>query len=276
MDTDIIGAPSPEVLHGVSQFEQELGPTLKELAKTAEKLGRLKKVGDQVGLMNLMDLRKQIEEASRLSVEVGRLTQELTSHLAQYRVAAHGTDQSEWWERFRQAFHSGYPPVEGEFPTFQVFPVEVRVDFSNELVMVNNRTVRTLHPQAVAALVEKEWDRLNRERFNAPSFAKAMVRAYDLLLLELHNKAAGRDPGRAIPLRVLHQTLALKSGPTGYSLNQFAFDIYRLRRSPHLIVEGRRLDFGTSRNRGIVITHPGGRQENLGSLELIAEPIRDE
>ncbi len=271
MDNDLIASPTEDTIHGVSGFEQQVGPELKDLAKLAERVGRLKKVGGQATVMNLLELKKQLEDMSRLSFEAQALAEELSRKIARYVVASESSDQTEWWERFRKAFHSGYPPVEGEFPTFQVFPVEVRVDFANELVMINNRTVRALHPEAVAALVEKEWDRLNRERFNAASFAKALVRAYDLLLLELKDKAGGRDPGRAISLRTLHQTLALKSGVSGYSLNQFAFDVYRLRRSPHMVVEGRRLDFGTSRNRGIVITHPGGRQENLGSLELIPE-----
>lgn len=271
VDNDLLVSPSQGITHGVSGFEQHIGPELKDLAKLADKLGRLKKIGGQVDLINLMDLRKQLDDLGRLALEAQALAADLSGRVGHYLVAADRGDQTEWWERFRQAFHSGYPPVEGEFPTFQVFPVEVRVDFPNELVMINNRTVRTLHPGAVAALVEKEWDRLNRERFNAASFAKALVRAYDLLLLELKDQARGRDPGRAIPLRTLHQTLALKAGASGYSLNQFAFDVYRLRRSPNLVVESRRLDFGTSRNRGIVITHPGGRQENLGSLELIPE-----
>lgn len=271
MDNDFIASATEDTIHGVSGFEQQIGPGLKDLAKLVEKLGRLKKIGGQITMMNLLDLKKQLEDVARLSFEAQALAEEVSGKVARYAVAAQTMDQTEWWERFRKAFHSGYPPVEGEFPTFQVFPVEIKVDFANELVMINNRTVRALHPEAVAALVEKEWDRLNRERFNAASFAKALVRAYNLLLLELKDKAGDREPGRAISLRTLHQTLALKSGVSGYSLNQFAFDVYRLRRSLHMVVDGRRFDFGTSRNRGIVITHPGGRQENLGSLELIPE-----
>lgn len=258
-------------IRGVSGFETEIGPSLKELAKTAEKLGRLKKVGLQTDLMNLMDLRKQLDEVHRLSADIKAMADTVSRQMEAFAVTGGSAEQIEWWERFRQAFHNGYPPVEGEYPIFQVFPVEVRVDLANELVLINNRTVRALHPVAVAGLVEKEWDRLNRERFNAGSFAKALTRAYDLLVLEMKTKASGKDPGRSIPLRVLHQTLALKTGVSGYSLNQFAFDIYRLRRSPYLVQDGRRLEFGSSRDHGIVITHPGGRQENIGSLELIPE-----
>lgn len=259
-----------ESLHGVEAFEEQLAPELQGLAKTLEKLARLKKLSQQASLLNLVDLRKQLDEAQRLSQDVQEQARNLESRVERFRLAVSERDQLEWQARFRQAFHAGYPPVEGEFPLFQIFPVDVRVDFEHELVLINNRTVRTIHPAAVASLVEKEWDRLNRERFNAGSFAKAVLRAYDLLLAELTQKSSGSNAGRVVPLRTVHQLLALKSGLSGYGLNQFAFDIYRLRRSESMTVDGRRLEFGTTRNRGgIVITHPGGQQETLGSLEVI-------
>ncbi len=266
-----IDSPMAESLHGVGAFEEQLAPALQGLAKTLEKLARLKKLSQQASLLNLVDLRKQLEEAQRLSQDVQEQVRKLEIRVEGFRLAVSERDQLEWQARFRQAFHAGYPPVEGEFPLFQIFPVEVRVDFEHELVLINNRTVRTIHPSAVASLVEKEWDRLNRERFNAGVFAKAVLRAYDLLLAELRQKSPGNNnTGRVVPLRTVHQLLALKSGLGGYGLNQFAFDIYRLRRSESMTVDGRRLEFGTTRNRGgIVITHPGGQQETLGSLEVI-------
>ncbi len=258
-------------IRGVSGFENEVGPGLKELAKVVERVGRLKKVGQQADILNLMELRKQLEEIRRLSDDIQGLADTLVAKIDNFAVAPTGEQQAEWWERFRQAFHAGYPPVEGEYPVFQVFPVEIRVDLEHELVLINKRTVRALHPEAVATLVEKEWDRLNRERFNAATFAKALMRAYDLLLLEAKDKAGGRQTGASVPLGLLHQTLALRAGASIYGLNQFAFDIYRLRRSPNLIMDGRRMEFGSTRNRGIVITHPGGQQENLGALEVVYE-----
>ncbi len=271
MEHNVVDSTSQDAVRGVAEFERVMAPSIRELAKTLDRLGRLKKVGQQADLLNLLDLRKQLEEIRRLGAEIGEVAEGLVRQAADIAVAPTDREQTEWWERFRQSFHAGYPPVEGEYPTFQVFPVEIRVDLANELVMINNRTVRVLHPGAVATLVEKEWDRLNKERFNAASFAKALVRAYNLLMLEVANNARGRKAGASVPLRLLHQTLALRLGSSGYPLNQFAFDIYRLRRSPHLIIEGRRLEFGSTRDRGIVITHPDGHQEKLGSLELVDE-----
>ncbi len=267
-----IAQPTDKSITGVTGFEQEVAPGIKDLAKMVDRLGKLKKVGQQANLVNLLELRKQLDDINRLAGEVKEFASLIKKQVDGVAVALTERDQIEWWERFRQSFHAGYPPVEGEYPTFQVFPVEIRVDLEHELIMVNNRIVRVLHPEAVATQVEKDWDRLNRERFNAASFAKGLLRAYDLLVSEARDKAQGRTVGASVSLKLLHQTLALRAGAAGYPLNQFAFDIYRLRQSPHLVIEGRRMEFGSTRNRGgIVITHPNGHQENLGSLELVAE-----
>ncbi len=257
-------------IHGVQEFEENLGPGLQSLAKSIDRLGRLRRIGTQVGLMNLPELRRQLNETSRLSQEIDDLSRDLHERLERFVLAALERDQLVWESRFKEAFHASYPPVEGEFPLFQIFPVVVRVDFEHEAVAINNRTVRTMHPAAVAAAVEKEWDRLHRERFNAASFAKALLRAYDLVIAEEQLKSHGKSRGASVTLRSLHQVLTLRSGVSGYGLNQFAFDLYRLRRSEYTVIEGRRLVFGTTRNRGgIVITLPGGQSETLASLEVV-------
>ncbi|PSR22533.1 MAG: hypothetical protein C7B45_06285 [Sulfobacillus acidophilus] len=270
MEDDIVLQESLGGIHGVKEFEQHFSPELQTLAKSIDRLGRLRRLGAQVNLMNLVELRKQLDETSRLSQEIDALSQRLYERLKQFVLAVSERDQVEWLSRFKEAFHAGYPPVEGEFPTFQIFPVVVRVDFEHEAVAVNNRTVRTMHPAAVATAVEKEWDRLNRERFNAASFAKALLRAYDLVIAEQQLSSGGKSRGAAVLLRSLYQVLTLKGGVSSYSLNQFGFDLYRLRRSEYTIIDGRRLVFGTTRNRGgIVITLPGGQSETLASLEVV-------
>lgn len=259
-----------QLIHGVQGFEDELGPNLLALAKAVTKLGRLKSTQKQVNLINLQDLRKQLDDAVRQSEEVRDIAKSLQEQVEQYRIARSTSDQIEWTQRFRQGFHTGYPSVDGEFPNFQVFPVEVRVDFERELVLVNNRIVRSLHPEAVVGAVEKAIDRLNQERFNSLQFAKALIRVYDLLIAEARAKADGGAVGQTVTLGAVHQVLSARTGPSGYNPNQFAFDIYRLRKTEDLIVDGRRIQFGSIRNRGsVVITMPGGTKITLGTLEVL-------
>ena len=269
MEHDTLEESVTTKAHGVEAFEVGLGAPLEALAKTIEKLGRLKKLGEQKSLINLLDLRKQLEDARRLAREVNGMVDEIDQRFDGYRLCVSEADQIEWTLRFRQAFHSGFPPVEGEFPVFQVFPVEVKVEFDNELVRINNRIQRNLHPGAVAAQVEKEWERLNRERFNEGSFAKKLLRAYDLVIAKQQIDSQGSNSGRTAMLKDVHGVLALRQGMSGYSLNQFAFDLYRLRKSDQMVQDGRHLLLGTARNRGgLVITHPDGRQEMLSSMEV--------
>ncbi len=262
---------------GVRGFEVELGPGLEALAKILEKASKLKRVGRQAELMNLVDLRKQLDDTVHLGEDLQMAAQSLQGQLANLQIAPTAAEQAEWTERFRQAFHAGYPPIEGQFPTFTVFPIEVRVDFEHELVVVNNRTIRTLHPQAVAALVERSLDRLNNERFNAAPFARALLRIYALLIAEATVNGGDKAPGPAVPLREVYRVLSARVGASGYSMSQFAFDIYRLRRSKELTMGSRRLVFGTTRNRGgVVITDSSGRTETFGSLEVVEKDGEDE
>ncbi|PSR33366.1 MAG: hypothetical protein C7B46_09925 [Sulfobacillus benefaciens] len=158
---------------------------------------------------------------------------------------------------------------------FRVFPIEIKVDFANDLVTVNKRTVRKLHPVAVASEVEKELNRLYRERFNPNQFMKALLRAYQALIAESMIKAGPqRKSGSTVPLVQVFELLSLR---LGYSLNQFAFDIYRLRSHPDRSYGGYQFIFGSGRDRGsVVITLPGGQKEVLGSLEVIKGGDQDE
>lgn len=257
--------------HGIGQFEEQFAPELQGLAKSITRVSRFKKIERQSTLMNLVDLRKQLDEVRRLAQEMDDLGAQLQERLGGYRLAVSEDDQLEWQARFKAAFGGGYPPVEGDFPTFKIFPIEVRVDFEHELVMVNNRTIRTIHPEAIAAAVQKEWDRLNGERFNADSFVRALLRAYDLVIAEQQVTSQGRNQSGAVPILKLHEVLTLKTGMSGYPKNQFAYDIYRLRRSESLTRGHRKLDFGKTRDRGaIVITLPSGAREIIGSLEVVS------
>ncbi|MCY0878801.1 MAG: hypothetical protein OWU84_07670 [Firmicutes bacterium] len=261
---------SERVLHGVDDFESIIAPKLEDLGRRIERLGRLRRVGQQRTEANLVEIRRALDEVRRLAEEIQGLESQVARDVLGFRMALVPEDQEEWSQRFRRALHSQYPPVEGEFPTFLVFPVEVRVDFARDAVYLNNRSVRTLHPEAVARRVEREIDRLNQERFHGLQFAKALLRAYDLLQAEARDSESGTKRGRAVKLRDVHQVLTLRSGASHYTLHQFAFDIYRLRREGVLRVDGRRLVFGSTRNRGgLVIVLPGGQREVLGSLEVV-------
>jgi len=262
-------------LSGVDAFEQEIVPELAELVKSVERVGRAKAVAKQAEKLNRVELQKQLEDVVRASTEAGEKARSLLSMITPYKVVATAPDQERWTRVFVEACHGMGRQVEGQFPTFRVFPVEIKADLANDAVYLNNRMTRSLHPKAVASLVDIEITRLSKERFNAVQFARALVRASEVLLAERRVQAKSDNASSAVLLKQVHALLAVRTGSSagGYSLNQFAFDLYRVRTQSGLVVDGNRLVFHTTRlgKDAIVIPLPGGQKEILGSLEVVAQ-----
>lgn len=258
---------------GVGYFEEILGPQLAEMAKIAERVGKAKAIRKQVDLANRLDVLKQLEDIVRFSERALEQANTLKDVVGTFRMATTEADRDEWTRAFVENCQALNRAVDGEYPVFRIFPIEVKADLENDIVVVNNKTVRTLHPKAIAGLVDKEIERLNRERFNLNQFIKALVRVYDVLLAERKQASGGKQVAGAVGLKQIHALLAVRTGTasSGYSQNQFAFDVYRLRTQADLEFNGRRLVFSTTRSPrdGIVIALPGGQKEILGSLEIV-------
>ncbi|MCL6564158.1 MAG: hypothetical protein K6U87_14240 [Firmicutes bacterium] len=240
------------------------GRSCEALSRTLQRLGRYRRLGRQGRQLNLQQLRRDLEEVARLADEVRSRRERIAEQVSRYRFLASTGDAQEWQVRFRRALQ-GKRPVEGEFPVFRVFPLEIRVDSAQELVEINHRTYRILHPEAVAELVLQLLARLEAERFNAGQFLRALAHAYDLAIAENASKGVH---SRAVSLRRIYELLTLRS-TRYYSWNQFGYDVYRLRQQGALEYEGRTVVFGSTRNRGLELTSPSGRREVIGSMELV-------
>jgi len=266
-------------MSGLADFETTMAPKLQTLAKTLARLGRLKVLEQQASQLNLVDMRKLLQDVRQSSQDSGNQATELEELLRDYQLVAQETDQEEWMRVFVAECHALGHAVDGEYPTLRVFPVEVKVDVTHDLVQVNNRIVRVLHPKAVAALVSKEVAKRYKERFNVNQFLRALVRIYDVLMAERISttlEQGQKNIARSVPLKQIYSLLSVRTGATGYSQNQFAFDLYRVRTESDLMFEGRRLVFESTRNASgaIVIPLPGGQKENIGSLEVVG--VQDE
>ncbi len=261
-------------MSGLTDFETTIGSKLQALAKTLARLGRLKALEKQASQLNLVDMRKLLQDVRQSSQDSGVLAMELEELLSDFQLIAQESDQEEWMRVFVAECHTLGHSVDGEYPTLRVFPVEVKVDVAHDLVQVNNRIVRVLHPKAVAALVSKEVAKRYKERFNVNQFLRALVRVYDALIAEKISSTLDHPQKniiRSIPLKQIYSLLSIRTGASGYSQNQFAFDLYRVRTESDLMFEGRRLVFESTRNASgaIVIPLPGGQKEHIGSLEVV-------
>jgi len=124
---------------------------------------------------------------------------------------------------------------EGAYPEYEVFPLLVRVNPEGEWVRIGRKTVQTLDPRTVVRAVEREHRRLHRSAFNANRFLGAVATCYDAL--------SRGQAGAAVALIDIYGLLSARTGPAGYTRQEFAFDIFRVRRQSDLVVDGRRLAF---------------------------------
>ncbi|HUW65893.1 MAG TPA: hypothetical protein VMW83_14610 [Spirochaetia bacterium] len=262
---------SSTLITGLSQFEEMVAPRLLDLAKALTRLGRLKTLGRQAELLHPGDIEKQLQEAMTLCEQAGEEARTARELFGRYRLAPDEAGQEEWQRAFVKQCRELKLAVEGEFPSYRVFPIDIKVDLSHDLVMINKRTVRTLHPLAVARRIVQDIDRLNRERFSPNQFMQALVRAYDLLVYEMLAAGRKKEETKHQPLKRIYDILAVRTGAAGYSLSQFAFDLFRLRKEAEMVCSGRRLVFSTTRQagyKGIEIPLATGQPETLASLEI--------
>jgi hypothetical protein len=259
------------MITGLSGFTENMAPRLAELAKALERLGRLKSVGRQVELLHPGEIDKQLQEAFALCGQAGEMARAAREMFSLFRLAPDEEGQREWEKVFLQRCREAKVAVEGEFPAYRVFPIDIRVDLAHDQVIVNKRVVRTLHPGAVVQRIVREIERLHGERFNANQFMQALIRAYDLLAYEALNAGRKKEETKHQPLKRIYDILALRTGASGYTQSQFAFDIFRLRREADLVANGRHLLFSTTRQagfKGFEIPKAAGQPETLASLEI--------
>lgn len=175
--------------------------------------------------------------------------------------------EEEYARAFEEACLKADVRVEGRFPVYEVFPLEIRISLADEQALINNRVCRTMEPTALAAAIRKELDRLARSRFNEGQFMAALVRAYDLLVAE--SRATRGRPVRQVRLKQIYKALTMLRGRPQYPERLFAYDIYRLRESSDLTYSGRRLVFGHVRVSSSAIAVPShAGMDYLGYLEL--------
>ncbi|RIV22918.1 hypothetical protein D2Q93_08820 [Alicyclobacillaceae bacterium I2511] len=266
---------------GVAAYEERVSPKLQALGKAIARFGRLKVVAKQAEQLNRGELSKLLQEISLGTDALREQAGSALGELEVFQIAESEADQVEWTRRFIKECAALGRTVEGEYPQFRIFPVDIKVDLTAETAQMGRSTVRAMHPKALASLVDSAVQKLERERFNGPQFLRAMMRAYEVLRAEMSTQEAvnaNRNRPTDVPLRQIHALLALRVGTTanGYPLSQFAFDIYRLRRDMDLVIEGNRVVFLETRkpSLAIILPLPGGQKQILGSVDVV--PLGDE
>ena len=113
---------------------------------------------------------------------------------------------------------------------------------------MNRKKVASFRPAEVADTVKKGQDKLNKVKFNDASFMKELAEGYDATC----KKDDRIRYGARISLTKIYKTMVpMARSRREYDAQAFAFDLSRLYElgTDHWVTkDGRRFDFGTSRD----------------------------
>lgn len=250
------------MIRGMDAFDRESGSTVAQASRLLKRIDRLKRIPRLTEELNLFDAARVIKDGRQAWEELGSVLQRLEDTVERTQLASDNADEVAWAQAFEAALRERGVPFQAEFPLYRVFPFEVRVDLADQSAWVKNRLTHVVRPALLARLVERERAKLYAERFNHRQFMKALATVYPLL------QGSG---GFGVALKDAYKLLSARTGPSGYTVEQFAFDLYRLRYQSDMVYEGKRFVFNPSRSaRGAIpVPHPNGGVENLGSFEIM-------
>ncbi|MDR1088604.1 MAG: hypothetical protein LBL23_04975 [Coriobacteriales bacterium] len=144
--------------------------------------------------------------------------------------------------------------IVGEGNSYEIFPYRLKIDPSNEDVLINGRKAPGLRPAAIANMLEAGKAKLLSASFNAVQFAAELAAAYDLAIIAT---AKGKKPvmDADVYLSTLYKYLTpMRRFRRDYDARAFAFDLARLYSAEDVVLaDGRRIQFGPSRNNNRAI-----------------------
>lgn len=248
----------------IARFDEETGPLVSRVSRLTKRVGRLMRMPKLTQDLNVVDASRLLRDTQQAVSDLQDDLRALSDSLAATALGVNSGDEEAWAQEFEQALADIHVPFQANYPIYQVFPFEIRVDLTNATATVNNRLTHVMRPESLARIIQRERDRLYAAKFNDRQFMKGLVRVWDLV-------KGGETRAGGVPLRQAHEILSLRTGPSGYSLQQFAFDLYRLRYQSTMTYEGKRFRLNAARNsRGAVqVPHPNGSFDNLGSFEVV-------
>ncbi|PSR33367.1 MAG: hypothetical protein C7B46_09930 [Sulfobacillus benefaciens] len=94
---NLVDKPNAIVMtSGVDGFSQGVGPDLQTLSKSVARLARYKTIDRQISIMNLVDLRKQLEDLARTGLEISMAAEQAQTHLKGFAMGQSSRDQEQW------------------------------------------------------------------------------------------------------------------------------------------------------------------------------------
>ena len=190
------------------------------------------------------------------------------------------TRSPEWVTEAEAALREAGVPLQAtaereyEFPPFKLV-LNVQEGYARLALGRKSERTTALAPRELAAWVALRYERVVRSRFDAETFKKELLAAY-----QIANRAkyGGKVQwGNSVELSMIYDLLTLRQAARQeYPRQLFLFDLARLREEPDVQFGGQRFEFGFARGQDKVfaVVDRQGREARLGSLIVYeaAEP----
>lgn len=244
--------------------EHLLGAVQASLDRLCADLKRMRRLAGPVvqsaERWELRPLRQRLADLASALKEAQTSTERAQAELAGFTLPVQGPNVEVYARALEQAAREQHLDLTGGFPQYEVFPLTVKVDLQGEQIVIGRKRLATLDPRTLMGRIGRDVKRLLGSSFNTQRFMRDLVTCHGYI------RASDPREGRGVPLSKIHELLQM--GPGTYNRQDFAFDIFRLRRESLLVYGKHRLVFGHGRGAPYAIPSARGNTELFTTLEL--------
>lgn len=252
---------------------QDLEAPLKSVKDNAAAAGNKQKaLVKNLNAGNLTEAKKNLSELEEALRALNSQAEAIQAQIESFDVQAYFTS-GDFARQLLDACAEKKIDVRGEKGVYEMFPNKVRIlgdDDHTAEVWLDRKKIQSCRPQAVAETIRAGQEKLYRTAFKAEAFMGELVDAYEIACL--------RDEkirkGASISLEKVYRQLApMARTRRDYDRQAFAFDLARLYergRDSWITKDGRRFDFGTSRNgTGYRVLSRTGVESYVNTMNLV-------
>ena len=160
---------------------QNLEKELKDKQSAAQKQYKNAVKNTEAG--DIKSLSKNLEMLAALLSEQKNIVEDLKREVEGFD-AKHYFESGDFAGQLLEICGEKGIDVQGEYPSYEMFPYKVKIDAENQDVYVDKKRIPCVRPAELAKQIKLGQDKLNKASFNAQSFLNELAEAYDLLTVK--------------------------------------------------------------------------------------------
>lgn len=273
------------------EFLQEMQEGLAEVLKPyQQRLNRRQRMADFVrqcmrcaGRNDFFQLDELLN--SRMAEDVGKEAGlkgcgEFMDQLRTYATEQVERYRIEFIEDLKARAEEAELPLEVDFPRFTVLKgIEGEVDFGARRTVINKKTLKSIDPRRIVAAARRVKQQLYDRPYDPQAFIDGLYKTYTDILKKEEQKA-----GHDVPMQrfYLEYVISLQSRSffqdmdkgkfRGYSLDQFAVDIWRyFQAGTGGTSDGHALQLRSGRNNALWLIDADGERRQITRISFHAE-----